>query len=86
MEDYKKSVEAGSLPIERGIALDGRDILRRAVIMDIMCMLRVDYANYGIDFEKKFGGALKKLEGIKATGSSKSARGDFPSPRSGGCF
>lgn len=77
MEDYKKSVEAGSLPIERGIALDGEDILRRAVIMDIMCMLRVDYANYGIDFEKKFGGALEKLEGMKSDGLVEISAGGF---------
>ena len=77
MEDYKKSVEAGSLPIERGIVLDGEDILRRAVIMDIMCMLRVDYANYGIDFEKKFGGALEKLEGMKSDGLVEIRAGGF---------
>lgn len=61
MDDYKKCVESGSLPIERGIVLDGEDILRRAVIMDIMCSLKVNFPNYGVDFKTKFADSLTKL-------------------------
>lgn len=51
-----------------------------------MCMLRVDYANYGIDFEKKFGGALKKLEGMKSDGLVEISAGGFSVTPLGGCF
>ena len=61
MDDYKKSIEAGVLPIERGIILNADDILRRGVIMDIMCSLKVRYGNYGVDFKKMFESAFPKL-------------------------
>lgn len=86
MEDYKKSVESGGLPIERGIVLDGEDMLRRAVIMDIMCMLRADFANYGADFEKKFGGALAKLEDMQSDGLVEIGGGGFSVTQTGRLF
>ena len=40
--DYRKSVEAGALPIVKGIAVSNDDLLRRRVIERLMCDLRVD--------------------------------------------
>lgn len=68
MPDYQKAVEDGVLPIEKGIVLNSEDILRRAVIMDIMCALKVNYGNYGVDFQKKFAEALEKLKAMEKDG------------------
>ncbi len=68
MGAYAESLKSGMLPIERGIILDGEDILRRGVIMDVMCALKVFFNNYGVDFRSKFEGALAKLEGMRDDG------------------
>lgn len=62
MEDYRSAVESGILPIERGIILNSDDILRRGVIMDVMCALKVNYQNYGVDFKQVFASSLPMLE------------------------
>ena len=62
MEDYRSAVESGILPIERGIILNSDDILRRGVIMDVMCALKVNYQNYGVDFKQVFASSLPILE------------------------
>ena len=52
--------------------LTGEDELRREVIMDIMCLLKVDFEKfaqkYGIDFREKFAGAFEKLGEMQADG------------------
>lgn len=68
MPDYVKSLKSGELPIERGIILDGDDILRRGVIMDVMCSLKVCFNNYGVDFKTVFAEAFPKLEEMRADG------------------
>lgn len=68
MPDYVKSLKSGELPIERGIILDGDDILRRGVIMDVMCSLKVGFNNYGVDFKTVFAEAFPKLEEMRADG------------------
>jgi oxygen-independent coproporphyrinogen III oxidase len=40
--EYREAVRAGRLPIARGVALDEDDRLRRDVIEQLMCNLRVD--------------------------------------------
>ncbi len=65
---YAKSLADGVLPIERGIVLNGEDILRRAVIMDVMCALKVEYSNYGVDFREKFESVFPKLEEMQRDG------------------
>ena len=68
MSDYVKSVKAEVLPIERGVILNSEDILRRAIIMDVMCSQKVSFSNYGVDFTTKFEDALNKLENMSADG------------------
>ncbi len=68
MDDYKNAIDSGILPIERGILLNGDDILRRGIIMDIMCSLKVDYGNYGVDFKNTFASAFPKLEEMAKDG------------------
>lgn len=68
MESYADSLSRGVLPIERGIILDGDDLLRRGVIMDVMCLLRVRFGDYGVDFKKVFASAFPKLGLMQADG------------------
>ena len=51
MTDYYGSVDAGELPIERGIALSPDDLVRRHVITELMCNGKVD----SVDVETRFG-------------------------------
>ena len=66
--EYEAALMRGTPPIERGIILDSEDILRRGVIMDIMCALEVDYRNYGVDFEEKFSAAIGELAAFERDG------------------
>ena len=68
MKAYADSVKSGNLPIERGIILNADDIVRRAIIMDIMCSLKVVYRNYGVDFKTLFADAMKKLADFEKDG------------------
>lgn len=45
--EWRKSIEAGELPVARGIALSDDDKLRRAIIEKLMCFLEVDLAALG---------------------------------------
>jgi oxygen-independent coproporphyrinogen-3 oxidase len=45
--EWRKMVEAGELPVARGIALSADDKLRRAIIEKLMCFLEVDLAALG---------------------------------------
>lgn len=68
MQTYKNSVLAGGLPIERGIILDGEDLLRRGIIMDIMCSLKVYFNRYGVDFKAKFADVFPSLTEMQSDG------------------
>jgi oxygen-independent coproporphyrinogen III oxidase len=45
--EWRKAVEAGTLPVARGIALTDDDRLRRAIIEKLMCFLEVDLSRFG---------------------------------------
>ena len=36
--------------------------------MDIMCSLKVDYNNYGVDFKTVFADAIEKLDSLRDDG------------------
>jgi oxygen-independent coproporphyrinogen-3 oxidase len=61
---YRAMVEAGRLPVARGIALSDEDKIRRTVIEDLMCRLEVDLKdvaeNAGVP-AAMFDGALERL-------------------------
>jgi len=69
--DYRSAIEAGKLPIAKGIAIDDEDRLRRAVIERLMCDLEVDLAveaeKFGRDVTM-FDGALDALVPLQADG------------------
>jgi oxygen-independent coproporphyrinogen-3 oxidase len=62
---YKAALDAGELPVLRGVALTASDRLRRDVIQSIMCNWRVDKrtieARYGVVFDETFATELSDL-------------------------
>ena len=72
LEKYYESLGAGRLPIERGIELTDEDVLRRHVIMRLMCDFALDYApienEFGVSFAEHFAGSLEKLSDFRTDG------------------
>jgi len=72
LTEYMEAIEAGRLATERGLLLSPDDELRRQIITDIMCNLRLDYAaigaRFGIDVTKTFAGAIAALAPLEADG------------------
>lgn len=65
LPEYYAALEAGVLPIARGVALDDDDRLRRHVIMRLVCAQDLDIAateaRFGIVFKDFFAGELAAL-------------------------
>lgn len=66
LDRYYARLDAGRLPVFRGIVLSDDDRLRREVITDIMCHSHLDFgrveARHGIDFREYFGAELERLD------------------------
>jgi oxygen-independent coproporphyrinogen-3 oxidase len=62
---YRQAIEDGRFPIERGVRLDGDDLVRREVITRLMCNLHLDQAEietrFGISFPDYFAEELDEL-------------------------
>jgi oxygen-independent coproporphyrinogen-3 oxidase len=63
--EYFHALENGSLPTFKGYKLNEDDLLRKDVIMRIMCDFQLDFSEieekYNIDFEKYFQWGLKNI-------------------------
>ena len=72
LEEYYDSIDQGHLPIIRGLTLSRDDILRRSVIMAIMCQGALDFESielgHLINFKRYFARELEVLEGMQAHG------------------
>jgi oxygen-independent coproporphyrinogen-3 oxidase len=69
---YALALENGRLPVAKGIVLDRDDIVRRAVIGELMCRGRVDFNAFdechGIVSEDYFADAWPRLRQLEADG------------------
>jgi oxygen-independent coproporphyrinogen-3 oxidase len=69
---WEAAVDAGRLPVWRGLQLDGDDVLRAELIGQLMCQGEVDgaavAARHGVDFEHYFADALPALAALQADG------------------
>ncbi|WOD39460.1 oxygen-independent coproporphyrinogen III oxidase [Nodosilinea sp. E11] len=58
LRDFYTAVDAGTLPLERAVVLSQDDILRRAVIMELMCQFELSKAaieeKYHLSFDQSF--------------------------------
>lgn len=72
LDAYATAVDAGQFPIIRGCLLNPDDAIRRDLITDIMCRMRVAKksfaAKHGIDFAAYFGDDLRRLAPLIADG------------------
>lgn len=72
LEEYQAPLEAGHLPVVRGLTASADDLLRRAVIMAIMCQGRVRFADieaaHGISFASHFATELERLRAMQGDG------------------
>lgn len=72
LKSYYAALDKGQRPIERGVRLSPEDLLRRDVIMTLMCQFRLNFADfnerYGIIFEDKFAAELDRLGQMRADG------------------
>ena len=72
LEEYYDFLNQGRLPVVRGLALSRDDLVRRAVIMALMCQGRVLYESIDlawlIDFRRYFTAELELLEDLAQQG------------------
>ncbi|ACB51675.1 oxygen independent coprophorphyrinogen III oxidase 1 [Crocosphaera subtropica ATCC 51142] len=76
IKDYYKALDEGHLPIEKGVTLSKDDIIRRAVIMELMCQSqlykdRIEEKynlNFDLDFDEYFAQELIDLKPLEADG------------------
>jgi oxygen-independent coproporphyrinogen-3 oxidase len=64
--EYEEIIERGELPIVKGLLVDDDDLLRAAVIQDLMCYDSLDFdkfgADHGIDFREYFAEEVQQLD------------------------
>jgi len=72
LDEYAERIEAGKLAIFRGVEIDGDDIIRRNVIMQLICHfdLNIDQFNSknNIDFNEYFSSEIKRLQPMHEDG------------------
>ena len=65
MHDYEAAIDEGRLPVERGIKLSEDDVIRNAVIMELMSNFKLDIPRiekrFDIDFRDYFKDSLEAL-------------------------
>ncbi len=70
--EYEALIEAGRLPIRKGIRVDADDALRAAAIQSLMCYDSLEFADYerenGVQFASYFADELEQLEPLQADG------------------
>jgi len=72
LDEYYADIDAGRLPVFRGIVLNRDDEIRRDVITRLICHFKLDFSDvertWDIDFADYFATSLPKLAGMQADG------------------
>lgn len=72
LPDYTAALQAGRLPVVRGLTLATDDLVRRDIIMALMCHGRVEFAAieraHGLRMVEAFADELKRLAPLAADG------------------
>ena len=72
LDEYFADIDAGCLPVFRGIELSRDDLIRRDVITRVICNCALDFAAveqaWDIDFAEYFAAALPRLGAMQADG------------------
>jgi oxygen-independent coproporphyrinogen-3 oxidase len=68
LDAYGAALDAGRLPIERGLEPDADDRLRRRVIMKLICQFELRFSEFAVDFGATFGAELRRLAAMADDG------------------
>jgi oxygen-independent coproporphyrinogen III oxidase len=76
IQDFYRAVDADILPIESGVKLSQEDLIRRAIIMELMCQFRLSkdaiqekyHLHFDGDFDDYFATEHAGLEALAANG------------------
>jgi oxygen-independent coproporphyrinogen-3 oxidase len=72
MEEYCDLLDQGHLPVVRGLALSRDDLIRRSVIMALMCQGQLHFESINlawlVDFKKLFANEIQQLEDLQSKG------------------
>lgn len=72
LDKWRAALDAGRLPVERGLILTPEDRRRRSLIMRLMCDRRIDFAStsaeLGVDVEKEYSAEISGLADLEADG------------------
>jgi oxygen-independent coproporphyrinogen-3 oxidase len=72
LDDYYAAIDAGRLPVARGLELSADDLVRRAVIQALACHFRLSIESiedaYLVDFRSYFARELKDLRRLQDEG------------------
>ncbi|NPA32148.1 MAG: oxygen-independent coproporphyrinogen III oxidase [Aquificae bacterium] len=72
LREYNTSLDKNEIPVFRGYIMTPDDLIRREVIMDIMCNLGVDFnkieKTFNINFKEYFSRELEELAGMEKDG------------------
>ena len=72
IEEYCDALDQGHLPIVRGLTLSRDDMVRRAVIMALMCQGQLQFESINlawlIDFKSYFAAEMHKLQDLQTQG------------------
>ncbi len=70
--EYENIIERGELPIVKGLIVDADDLIRAAVIQDLMCYDSLSFDDFstkhGIDFREYFKNEIAKLDVLEDDG------------------
>lgn len=76
LKTFYQAIDGGALPIERGVSLSQEDIIRRTVIMELMCQFELDkdefeekyHLSFDRDFDEYFAWERWELKKLEADG------------------
>ena len=72
LDEWRAGLDAGRLPLERGLRLTAEDQRRRAIIMRLMCERRLDFAALSqalsLDFPTVYAAEIESLADLVADG------------------
>jgi oxygen-independent coproporphyrinogen-3 oxidase len=72
LPEWRAALDAGRLPIEKGLRLNEEDLLRRTIIMRLMCDRRLDFAALSkilrVNFAERYAPELASLADLEADG------------------
>lgn len=88
LDEWRAALDAGRLPVERGLRLTTEDARRRTIIMRLMCDRRLDFPalsrTLGVDFAERYAREIATLADLEDDGLLYWTANGFEVTRAGG--